>query len=95
MGNDRGLGVGPEPVLDYLITDSDVDGKKVAVFGHSRNGKTAPVAALERTSPSRFLATGCGGTTAPSRSTVGESVSASTPSFRIGSTTRFQNLIAT
>jgi hypothetical protein len=32
---------GASRCLDYLITDSDVDGSKVAVLGHSRGGKTA------------------------------------------------------
>ena len=30
--------------VDYLVTDPDIDGKRIAVFGHSRNGKTALVA---------------------------------------------------
>lgn len=32
---------GASRCMDYLVTDSDVDGKKVAVLGHSRGGKTA------------------------------------------------------
>lgn len=32
---------GSSRCLDYLVTDKEVDGKKVAVVGHSRGGKTA------------------------------------------------------
>lgn len=32
---------GASRCLDYLVTDPDVDGNKVAVLGHSRGGKTA------------------------------------------------------
>jgi hypothetical protein len=32
---------GASRCLDYLVTDRDVDGNKVAVLGHSRGGKTA------------------------------------------------------
>jgi hypothetical protein len=32
---------GASRCMDYLVTDRDVDGEKVAVLGHSRGGKTA------------------------------------------------------
>ena len=32
---------GASRIIDYLQTDADVDGKKIALFGHSRLGKTA------------------------------------------------------
>lgn len=62
-------------VVDYLVTDPAVDAKRLAVFGHSRNGKTALVAGAydERIALILSHQSGCGGT-APSRSTVGESV---------------------
>lgn len=62
-------------VVDYLVTDPAIDAKRLAVFGHSRNGKTALVAAAydDRIALAIPHQAGCGGT-APSRSTVGESV---------------------
>lgn len=38
---------GASRCLDYLVTDRQVDGKRVAVVGHSRGGKTALWAAAE------------------------------------------------
>jgi hypothetical protein len=66
---------GLQRCMDYLVTDRDVDGSRVAVFGHSRNGKTALVAAAfdDRFALALPHQAGCGGT-APSRGTVGESV---------------------
>ena len=60
---------------DYLVQDSDVDGARIAVFGHSRNGKTALLAGAldERFAVVIPSQAGCGGT-APSRGTIGESV---------------------
>jgi len=33
--------------MDYLVTDRDVDGRKVGVFGHSRGGKAALIALVD------------------------------------------------
>jgi hypothetical protein len=54
--------------VDYLVTDPDVDAKRIAVTGHSRNGKAALVAAAfdERIALAIPHQAGCGGT-APSR----------------------------
>ncbi len=62
-------------VVDYLVSDADLDKSKIAVVGHSRLGKTALLAAAfdERIALSIPHQAGCGGT-APSRSKVGESV---------------------
>jgi hypothetical protein len=61
--------------VDYLVTDGDIDSKRIAVVGHSRNGKTALLAGAfdERIALSIPHQAGCGGT-APSRGKVGESV---------------------
>jgi hypothetical protein len=61
--------------VDYLVTDLDIDAKRIAVVGHSRNGKASLVAAAfdERIALAIPLQAGCGGT-APSRGQVGESV---------------------
>ena len=61
--------------VDYLVTDPDVDARRIAVVGHSRNGKTALLAAAfdERIALAIPHQAGCGGT-APSRGKVGESV---------------------
>src|SRR5262249_51940082 len=55
-------------MIDYLITDSAVDAKAIAVVGHSRNGKTALLAAAmdPRIALSIPSQAGCGGT-APNR----------------------------
>ncbi len=55
-------------MLDYLLIVPEIDGKRVAVVGHSRNGKTALVAAAfdERIALAIPSQAGCGGT-APSR----------------------------
>ncbi len=60
----------------------ELDLKKIAVVGHSRNGKTALLAAAmdERIALAIPSQAGCGGT-APSRGTVGESVKRINTSF--------------
>lgn len=66
---------GVSRVVDYVVTDPDLDAKRIAVMGHSRLGKTALVAAAfdDRIALAIPHQAGCGGT-APSRSTAGESV---------------------
>ncbi|MHC4176475.1 MAG: alpha/beta hydrolase family protein [Planctomycetota bacterium] len=61
--------------VDYLVTDREIDKGRIAVVGHSRNGKTALLAAAfdERIALAIPHQAGCGGT-APSRGKVGESV---------------------
>jgi hypothetical protein len=61
--------------IDYLVSDPDVDSGRIAAVGHSRNGKTALLAAAfdERIALVIPHQAGCGGT-APSRGKVGESV---------------------
>ncbi|HEV7926282.1 MAG TPA: acetylxylan esterase [Verrucomicrobiae bacterium] len=66
---------GLQRVVDYLVTDSDIDSKHIAAVGHSRLGKAAMLAGAfdDRIAMVVPLQAGCGGT-APSRGTVGESV---------------------
>jgi hypothetical protein len=61
--------------VDYLVTDRAVDSRRIAVVGHSRNGKAALLAAAfdERIAMALPHQAGCGGS-APSRGAVGESV---------------------
>jgi hypothetical protein len=68
--------------VDYLVTDHAVDAKRIASLGHSRNGKTALLAAAfdERIAMAFPHQAGCGGS-APSRSHTGESVKAINESF--------------
>src|SRR5271157_6057519 len=63
--------------VDYLVTDRDLDARRIAALGHSRNGKTALLAAAydERIAIAFPHQAGCGGS-APSRGKVGESVKA-------------------
>ncbi len=73
---------GLQRVVDYLVTDPDIDTSRIIIVGHSRLGKTALLAAAfdERVAMAIPLQAGCGGT-APSRSTVGESVTRINSSF--------------
>jgi len=66
---------GVSRAVDYLVTDQDIDAQRIAVVGHSRNGKAALVAAAfdDRIALAIPLQAGCGGT-APSRGKIGESV---------------------
>lgn len=61
--------------VDYLVTVPELDAKKIAVVGHSRNGKAAMLAGAfdERISLTIPVQAGCGGT-APARGNVGEMV---------------------
>jgi hypothetical protein len=61
--------------VDYLVTDKDLDPHRIAVVGHSRNGKAAALAAAfdDRIALAIPLQAGCGGTS-PSRGKIGESV---------------------
>jgi hypothetical protein len=68
--------------VDYLVEDAAIDRGRIAVVGHSRNGKTALLAAAldERIALAIPHQAGCGGT-APNRGTVGESVKRINDSF--------------
>jgi hypothetical protein len=68
---------GVHRAIDYLVTDRDIDRNRIAAFGHSRNGKAILLAAAfdERIAVVFPHQSGCGGA-APSRTTVGESVTA-------------------
>jgi hypothetical protein len=63
--------------VDYLVTEPGVDAHRIAALGHSRNGKTALLAAAfdERIAIAFPHQAGCGGS-APSRGKTGESVKA-------------------
>lgn len=63
--------------VDYLVEDPDIDSKRIAVVGHSRNGKAALLAAAfdPRIAIAFPHQAGCGGS-APSRGKIGESVKA-------------------
>jgi hypothetical protein len=73
---------GAQRVVDYLTQDSSVDAGRIAVVGHSRNGKAALLAAAmdERIAMAFPVQAGCGGT-APSRGRIGESVRQINSSF--------------
>jgi len=73
---------GMQRVVDYLVTDKDVDKTHIAEVGHSRLGKATMLAGAfdDRVALVIPLQAGCGGT-APSRGTVGESVQRINTSF--------------
>jgi hypothetical protein len=73
---------GIQRVVDYLVTDPDIDAHAIIVVGHSRLGKTALLAGAmdERIAIIIPLQAGMGGT-APNRGTVGESVKRINTSF--------------
>jgi len=62
-------------VVDYVVTDADLDKQRIIAVGHSRLGKAALLAGAfdERIALTIPHQAGCGGT-APSRGKVGESV---------------------
>src|SRR5262249_17683197 len=66
---------GVQRAVDYLVTDKDLDPKKICVVGHSRLGKTALLAAAfdERIALCIPHQAGCGGPS-PSRGTAGRAV---------------------
>jgi hypothetical protein len=66
---------GLQRAVDYLVTDQAIDNRRIAVFGHSRNGKAALLAAAfdERIALALPHQSGRGGA-APSRGVAGESV---------------------
>ena len=68
--------------VDYLVTEPSIDAHRIAALGHSRNGKTALLAAAfdERIAIAFPHQAGCGGS-APSRGKIGESVKAINSTF--------------
>jgi hypothetical protein len=72
-GTLRAWAWGAGRVLDYLETDRDVDGARVAIFGHSRYGKTALVAmAYDERFAAGFISSSGKGGAAPYRRRFGE-----------------------
>ena len=68
--------------VDYLVRDPDVNPRRIIAVGHSRNGKTAILAAAfdERIAAAIPVQAGCGGTS-PNRGKIGESVQRINTSF--------------
>lgn len=68
---------GYQRCVDYLEKAPGIDGRRIAALGHSRNGKTALLAAAfdDRIAVAFPHQAGCGGS-APSRGKTGESVKA-------------------
>jgi hypothetical protein len=66
---------GLQRAVDYLAKDPEIDRKRIIVFGHSRNGKTALLAGAfdDRIALILCHQAGCGGS-APNRGKVGETV---------------------
>lgn len=60
---------GAQRTVDYLVTDPEIDGRRIVVFGHSRLGKAALLAGAFDDRIAAVIAhqAGCGGS-APSRS---------------------------
>ncbi len=73
---------GYQRVIDYLVTDADIDANAIIAVGHSRLGKTALLAGAfdDRIAVVIPHQAGCGGT-APSRGKIGESVKRINTSF--------------
>jgi hypothetical protein len=73
---------GLQRAVDYLVTDKDIDSRRIVIVGHTRLGKTALLAAAfdERVALAIPLQAGCGGTS-PSRGKIGESVKRINSSF--------------
>jgi dienelactone hydrolase len=73
---------GYQRCVDYLASEPVVDAHRIAALGHSRNGKTALLAAAfdERIAIAFAHQAGCGGSS-PSRGKTGESVKAINDAF--------------